>query len=422
MQSVNQACASPSPVQSLSILRPPDLSVEDEGAACGITSVSSLLPALNLFLVILLSILCHTAFNGSRLTVTLYAHHLGASTFTIGVLMAMYAIVPMLSAVAFGRMIDRIGFKRPLLFSAITLVLALGIGFFWRDLWAMVVLAVLMGTAFMVFHVAINSLVGAMGSEENRAVRFSWLALGFSVSGFLGPVASGFSIDHWSHPLTFALLGIGPVITVVALLGGALKLPRASLAGKAATDRNVMDLVRNPDLRPVFIVTALLSMGWDLFMFVVPIHCANLGFSASVIGGIMGAFAAATFAVRMVLPHVAKRVREWHLITFSFVMATLAYALFPFFKTAPLMAALAFLLGLGLGCSQPMLMSILYTKSPPGRAGEAVGVRSTLLNASHTGLPLLFGGVGAALGMMPVFFSMALMLGFGGWYAKRRMG
>jgi hypothetical protein len=43
-----------------------------------------------------------------------------------------------------------------------------------------------------------------------------------------------------------------------------------------------------------------------------------------------------------------------------------------------------------------------------------------VLNASHTVLPLLFGAVGAALGMSPVFWSMSVALAAGGWFANRR--
>ena len=45
--------------------------------------------------------------------------------------------------------------------------------------------------------------------------------------------------------------------------------------------------------------------------------------------------------------------------------------------------------------------------SPPGRQGEVVGVRTMMLSASSTLLPLVFGALGAALGMAPVFLAMA---------------
>ena len=122
----------------------------------------------------------------------------------------------------------------------------------------------------------------------------------------------------------------------------------------------------------------------------------------------------------MALPWISRHVRDWPMITATFVIACVAYALFPLVETVPLLAAIAFLLGLGLGSTQPSIMSLLYAKAPPGRAGEAVGVRSVVLNASHTVLPLAFGGVGAALGMAPIFWTMAGALAGGAVMANRR--
>src|SRR6185295_1635228 len=120
-----------------------------------------------------------------------------------------------------------------------------------------------------------------------------------------------------------------------------------------------------------------------------------------------GSFALATFIVRVFLPWIQRRLREWTMITATMGIACAAYGLFPLMETVPLLSSAAFLLGLGLGATQPSIMSLLYAKAPPGRAAEAVGVRSVVLNASHTVLPLAFGGVGAALGMTPVFLTMS---------------
>jgi MFS family permease len=96
-----------------------------------------------------------------------------------------------------------------------------------------------------------------------------------------------------------------------------------------------------------------------------------------------------------------------------------AYSLFPLVLTVPLIAAIAFLLGLGLGASQPSLMSLIQKSTPDGRLGEALGVRTTVMNMSHTILPLFFGGIGTALGMGPVFWFMAATLGTAGLFAHR---
>ena len=86
----------------------------------------------------------------------------------------------------------------------------------------------------------------------------------------------------------------------------------------------------------------------------------------------------------------------------------------------PLMAV-AFLLGLGLGAAQPNVMSLLHDRSPEGRVGEALGVRTTIMNSSHVVLPLVFGAFGSVLGAGPAFWLMAILLGAGGWTAWRRM-
>jgi MFS family permease len=87
--------------------------------------------------------------------------------------------------------------------------------------------------------------------------------------------------------------------------------------------------------------------------------------------------------------------------------------------SAPVLAFLALLLGIGLGGSQPMIMALLYNSAPQGRGGEAVGIRTLLLNFSQSSIPLLFGALGTALGMAPVFWTMAIALVAGGYYARR---
>lgn len=69
-----------------------------------------------------------------------------------------------------------------------------------------------------------------------------------------------------------------------------------------------------------------------------------------------------------------------------------------------------------------MIMSLIHLTAPPGRTGEAVGVRSSLINASQTILPLLFGALGSAVGMVPVFWTLAAFLCAGGVFAGRRKG
>jgi MFS family permease len=86
----------------------------------------------------------------------------------------------------------------------------------------------------------------------------------------------------------------------------------------------------------------------------------------------------------------------------------------------PLLLTLAFLLGFGLGGAQPMIMSLIYSTAPAGRAAEAIGVRSLIISMSQTAMPLLFGALGEVLGMTPVFWTMGTCLVVSGYLARKR--
>ena len=366
------------------------------------------------------TVLAHAAFNGSRLTISLNALSLGASALTVGVMMSLFAALPMALGVASGRLVDRIGVRLPVLASAAFLAVAVALPGLVPGLPALYLAAAGAGTGFMLFQIGVQHAVGEGSSERDRKANFGWLALAFSISNFIGPTSAGFAIDMLGHRTTFlllAVLGVAAFATLFARRGAFTHSPHGTARRES---RNALDLLRNPELRRVFLVTGLLASAWDLFVFVMPIYGTAIGLSASTIGLVMGSFALATIAIRLALPWISRHLREWTMITVTMAIACVAYSLFPLMSTVQLLAATAFLLGLGLGATQPSIMSLIYAGAPQGRAGEAVGVRSVVLNASHTVLPLAFGGVGFALGMTPVFWSMAAALAAGGYLANRR--
>jgi predicted MFS family arabinose efflux permease len=207
---------------------------------------------------------------------------------------------------------------------------------------------------------------------------------------------------------------------VTVLLRDVLKLPGPRPMAQDSPSGGVAELFRNRHLRRVFIVNALLAVAWDLHSFFIPIYGATIGLSASRIGVILAAFAAATFIVRLFMGWIARRFSEFEVLAAALFVAATAYALFPFVKEVGTLMALSFALGLALGCAQPMVMSLLHSIAPAGRMGEAVGLRMSIINASTFAMPLLFGAVGSTLGLAPVFWSIGAALAGGGFFARRR--
>jgi MFS family permease len=365
-----------------------------------------------------LNALAHLAFVGSRMSTSLFALQLGASAFTVGLLMALFAALPMVLSVGSGRLIDRLGPRRPLLAGFAALAAANTLPFLVPRVEALYVSSTLGGTAFLMVHIAMNSVFGAYGGSARRAMNFSWLALGFSISGSLGPMVAGLAIDGLGHARAFGVLALFPATAFLLLLWRKKPLPVPDRHGRQAG--GVLGLLRIPALRNTFIVSGVLAMGWDLYAFLIPIYGARLGLSASSIGSIMATFALATFVVRLAMPVLVRRLRPVQVIVSALVITGSSYLLFPFVSTIPLLMALSFVLGLGLGCAQPVIMSQLYEASPPGRQGEAVGVRTFMLNGSHTVIPLASGALSAAAGMAPAFWLIAGCLLAGAWFARGR--
>ena len=341
---------------------------------------------------------------------------------TVGLVTSLFGVLPMLFSVSAGRLSDRVGARGPMLIGTATLTVGLALPFLWRSLPVLFIAAVLIGSGFVLFHVTVQNIVGFIGRPEDRQKNFNFLSLGFSTSGFLGPLIAGVSIDHIGHAYAFALLFALPLFPLAVLARDRLSLPRPPAPDAAPSPHRLFDFFENRNLRGVFIVTLLLATAWDMFQFVMPIYGIRIKLSATWIGIIMGSFALATFTIRLVLPMIVRRVNSWRMLAGAFFAASLSYALFPLVQSVPVLMALAFLLGLGLGSSQPMVMSLLHSMAPAGRAGEAVGLRSTLINASQTALPLSFGALGTAVGLAPVFIVMAMCLLGGGFFAKSRVG
>ena len=372
-----------------------------------------------LYLVVLPGFLLHLAFGGSRVILPLFALSLDASPFTVGVIMSLMGILPMMFAVSAGRIIDRIGVRRPMLLGACTVIAGLLVAVAVPLLEIMFLVSSLAGAGFVCFHIAVNYAAGMMGGPENRVKNFSVIALTWSSSGFLGPLVTGFAIDWIGYRHTFMLLAGSALLSLVALLVKKLEIPKHVSAGTHGETLRFTDLLRERTVRRVLIISSALSMAWDLFTFVVPIHGSRIGLTASQIGMILSAYGIGIFVARLMLPLFAHHLNEWKTLTTAMISAAVMFFVFPLVLTVTVLMFFAFILGIGLGGMQPLLMTLVYSHAPPGRAGEAIGLRTLLLTIGQSGMPLMFGALGAALGMTPVFWTMALALAGTGYWLRR---
>lgn len=370
---------------------------------------------MSFWLIMLVALMNHSTFKGSKVLVSLFAIDLGASPATIGVLYAMYSVFPVLLSVYAGKYSDRHGFRRPALIGSCGLLASLLLPFFVPALPALFVAASLAGMCHIFYVVAIQHLIGSIGEGADRTRNYSLFAICVGLTSLVGPLVSGFSIDGIGHRATYLLLAGFPAVAVLVLLLATSLRSRPLPPERPAGRRRVIDLLGNAPLRRVLMATAFLETGMEAFNFLMPIYGHSIGLSASQIGIVMGAFALALMSVRTVMTALVRRSSEERVFSLSLILASAACIGFPLVSSFALVAAMSFVLGLGLGCGAPLSMTLSYNRAPAARTGEAIGLRQTVNKAIESTVPIIFGFMSTAFGAMPVYWLGALMLACGGW-------
>jgi MFS family permease len=361
-----------------------------------------------------------TAFRGSKVVVTLFAIELGAPQFYIGVIIAMYSVFPMFLGVFAGKLTDRLGVRRPLIGGTLGVAAALLVPFFFPSTASLYISATLIGASWVFYNVCAQNLMGLLSTAENRAKNFSNYGLVMAGGSFFGPLIAGFGIEYIGHAKTYLMLAAIPIASaIVVATSKALRNAKGKAAVKEEHATYSANLLKNAPLRRTLITSATILTGTDLFQFYMPIYGHSIGLSASAIGTILAMFAVAAFVVRLVMPALVKRYSADTVLLWALYIGAFSYVLFPMFETAVLLAGVAFILGLGMGCSQPVSLMLIYDRAPPGRSGEALGLRLTINNFMHIAVPMIFGTLGTAFGVAPVFYANAALLAAGGAIARR---
>ncbi len=367
-------------------------------------------------------VLCNmSAFRGSRVVLSLFAIELGAPQVSIGALIAMYSVFPMLTGLYAGHVSDRLGVGRPMAYGSIGMSLGMLVPYLWPSMAALYVSAALIGASHVFYNVSVQNLVGYLSTPEDRTRNFSNYGLVMASGNLIGPLAAGIFIDHLGHANSYALLALMPLLTV----GMISRAKGIRAAGKSGAEGGGLaaarELMRDRALRRTLLASGIVLTGNDLFQFYMPIYGASIGLSATMIGVILALFAAASFIVRLVLPALAKKHGEETLLTLSLFLGAATFLIFPFVTSVPFLALIAFSLGLALGCSQPLSVTLTFARAPHGRSGQALGLRMTINNFTHVAVPLFFGTVGSVLGIVPVFLANAAMLAGGGVLSRRNL-
>ena len=359
-----------------------------------------------------LSFLGFMAALSTRLLISLMALDQGAPPVTVGVLASLLAVCPLALSFLIGNMADRYGSRWLLFFSATTTAIGLLIPVFFPGIEALYFTALLAGLGFSFNTVVLQNLVGIQSRPEERTRNFSNYSLVTACCLLFSPVLTGGLVDLAGYaPACLYIIALTcGTMTMLLLWGGGL--PRGQ--GKAPASGGKPAGIAKRAMWRALAVSSCVQLSIDLFQFCIPVYGHNIGLSASVIGLVLGGYAVAAFVARVAMPYLIERLGEQRLLAWSFWLGAGAFLVIPLSHSVVVLSLIAFAFGIGMGCSTPLSIMLMFSHSPEGRSGGALGLRLTANNTLRVVGPTLFGAIGSAFGLWPIFIISAAVMGMGG--------
>jgi MFS family permease len=375
-----------------------------------------------LHLHVALSTLHHLAFNGIRIIVTLYAAYLQTSPLVIGVIAGSFGMVSAFTAVHMGRWVDRSGPRVPMMLSSGVIAAGTVVAALSGNLWVLLLVCPAIGVFNATFQIATQLTIGQYGRASDRANNFALQSLGVSVAVLIGPLAAGLSIDHLDHSKAFLIMAGIAFIPLAVITAGWLHFPGRSVSKREGGNvPGGWRMLRDRPLRKPYIIATLNNAIWSVVSFMIPLYGVQIGLSATAIGALMACLSVGVVGIRMLMPLLTRRWKTWPMVIVAQAIIGVGFLAMPFTDVYALLVVCAMVTGVGLGLGGPLSTSLMYDASPPDKVGEVVGMRTTMANIAQTFVPLMSGGIGAAFGVGPVFWTVAAIVFADCWSNREKL-
>ena len=353
---------------------------------------------------------------GTRPTVSLFAHELGASINHIGLITSLFSIIPLLFAIPLGKKIDHLNSKITLLLGGYLGVLGIVLPGFFPNFLGLYLSQLIAGSAQTVLILSAQDYIGRISTKKNRNQYVSWFSFGVAVGTLAGPLFSGIIADLFSFQITFLILaGIGFISCIIIHLVPneyPIKSKKSPIP-TSKTKSTFVDLLKIPSLRLALLFSALILFAKDIYLTFFPLLGLQFGYSNSTIGLLLAINGIASVIIRFYLAPITNRFGTFNVFIGSMIISCVAYIALPFFPQIVIACIIAFILGIGLGIGQPLSISLTIDNAINGRVAEALGIRLTVNRLTQVITPAIFGILANLIGLIYIFLVSSTVIGLG---------
>lgn len=351
-----------------------------------------------------------------RPMITYRALELDASPAVIGYIAALYALLPVLMALTFGRWVGVIGEGRFIIFGTLGMILSCATLLLANSIAVLAVAAALAGLAHLACMVGGQTMVSLRSESNKYEENFGYYTFSASLGQMIGPIlgavvagTSGALPQSTSNAFLIAL--VFSFIALIPVMGWRNHQPTvvAAKSDKGAL-KSAGSLLKNKRVFAAIYTSLAISSVGDILVVFLPLYGSEKSFSPLSIGIILALRAAASMLSRLSLGTLSARFSTKNILIYSNLISVVACAAIAFAPNVWVLGFVVLIAGFSLGVGQPLTMSLVSQATKPEERALAV---STRLMGNRFGQFLLPAGAGllaAGAGTSGVFFALSILL------------
>ena len=352
----------------------------------------------------IVSVVTFTGFLDTTLLVpiiALYAEELGAGIGITGLVVGLYSIVNTPANVFFGRLVDRLGHKLPLVFGLLGDALAMVFYSLCHLPLHLGLVRTFHGITGAVVGPATMSAIASYATAEREGRAMSVYGISIAAAHLVGFGVGGVMFSRLGHDWLFffgaaMLVGGAGLGLLLPAGGGRIRVEPTETGGSI---RIVKDLVRRKGLAVAYgsVFAQYFSFGGVVTL--LPAYVSDIGMDAFHVGMLLTVFSVVFIIAQFPSGMLSDRAGRWLPIVAGLVLGIVSLALLPVPTRFPLLASVMVLYGLAYGLLFPSVSALVADHSHPDERGVATGIFHALLTAGVAiGAPVM-GGIGELVGV-----------------------
>ncbi len=351
-----------------------------------------------------------------RPMITYRALELDASPTMIGVIAALYALLPVLFALSFGRWVGTLGEGRFVILGTASMSLAAGLLIFAQSIPLLAVAAALSGLSHLACMVGGQTLVSLRSPNDQYEKYFGYYTFSASLGQMLGPiiavlVAGSTGVIPKSTTTAFAVAALFAIAALIPIMNWRNEEPtvRAAQREEGAL-RSAGSLLKNRKIFSAIYTSMAISSVGDILVVFLPLLGNEKSFSAFSIGVIIAVRAGASMLSRIYLGKLSEKFATERILIVSTIISLTACAAMAFASNVYLLAIIVVIAGFALGVGQPLTMSMVSLATAPEDRALAVSARLTGNRFGQFILPAGAGVLASSSGTSAVFIALSIFL------------